>query len=172
VKAVAPSVVAVLAVLGVAAADAAAAGVAHPVSGSAICAPKSSKAGIAYCGPATATLTVGGKTYDFKGGTCLNNPTAGMPLSILLGVDDYDKQSPVNGGKPLLSISVSTNTGSREMTVTADDDGKSLVTAVGGVTIKGSYPTEGTFSVKAGSQGFGTSAFQGSWNCHGPVQKV
>lgn len=113
-----------------------------------------------YCGPATATVKVGSKTYSFKDGYCGTDPKNKISLQMALGVISQAKP-PVNGGKPLFELTA-LNDGALSLdTVTADWNGKQLET-VGTVTLKGT--TSGTFT----SKGF-SSHFTGSWNCHGVI---
>ena len=130
------------------------------------CIPKISSANghgeVDYCGPATATVKVGSKTYAFKGGYCRIDPKNKIAVQLDLG-DIILVKSPVNGGKPLFQLS-GINVGNLSIdTVTADWNGKQLET-VGTVNLKGSIPSSGTFT----SKGF-ASHFSGSWDCHGVV---
>jgi hypothetical protein len=120
---------------------------------------------VAYCGPATATLTISGKTYSFKDGYCGEDPTAKIELQMTLGTILQSSSSPVNGGDPLFEMTVINTAGLKIATVNADYGGKKLDN-VGIVSVKGSIPSEGTFK----AMGFTTPAgFTGSWNCHGVV---
>ena len=40
---------------------------------------------VSYCGPATATLTIAGKTYSFKNGQCSSIKVSGIVVDITLG---------------------------------------------------------------------------------------
>jgi hypothetical protein len=115
-----------------------------------------------YCGPATATVKVGSKTYNFKDGYCGMDPKNKIVVQLVIGVISQIK-SPVNDGKPLFQLSALKADSLSIDTVTADWNGKQLDT-VGTVNLKGSIPSSGTFT----SKGF-SSHFSGSWNCHGVV---
>jgi hypothetical protein len=115
-----------------------------------------------YCGPATATVKVGSKTYSYKDGYCSIDPKLKIALQLTIGVISQAKP-PLNDGKPLFQLSAISTGGFSLDTVTADWSGKQLET-VGTVTLKGSIPSSGTFT----SKGF-ASRFSGSWDCHGVV---
>lgn len=118
---------------------------------------------VEYCGPATATLTIAGKTYTFKNGYCENDPAAHFTLQLTLGAI-VEGQRNGNLGVPLFELNI-INSSIKIDTVTADSGGKTL-TSVGAVTIKGSL-TNGTF---ASTKSFlNSKPFSGSWNCHGPI---
>ena len=117
---------------------------------------------VGYCGPATATVKVGKKTYKYTGGYCGIDAKNKIPIQITLGVISEVK-SPVNDGQPLFQLSALTADGISIDTVTAEWKGKQLE-SVGTVSLKGKIPSSGTFA----SKGFG-SQFSGSWNCHGVV---
>ena len=130
------------------------------------CIPKISSpnghAEVDYCGPATATVKVGSKTYTYKDGYCRIDPKNKIAVQLDLG-DISLVKSPVNGGKPLFQLS-GIDVGNISIdTVTADWDGKQLET-VGTVSLKGSIPASGSFT----SKGF-SSHFSGAWNCHGVI---
>lgn len=120
------------------------------------------KTEVDYCGPATATVKVGKKTYSYKGGYCTVDTKNKIPIQLTIGVISQVK-SPLNDGKPLFQLSAVTADGISIDTVTADSNGKQLE-SVGTVTLKGKIPSSGTFA----SKGF-SSHFSGSWNCHGVV---
>ena len=71
------------------------------------CVPKLGSSGghtvVDYCGPATATLKIGSKTYNFKDGYCRTDTKNHIPLGLTLGVID-SASSPVNGGQPLFEM--------------------------------------------------------------------
>jgi hypothetical protein len=117
---------------------------------------------VAYCGPATATVKVGSKTYNYEDGYCSTDTKNHIALQVIIGVISEVK-SPVNNGQPLFQMSVLKADGINIDTVTADYSGKSLE-SVGTVKVSGSIPSGGTFK----SEGF-SSSFSGSWNCHGEI---
>lgn len=127
------------------------------------CIPKVSDNAVDYCGPATAAVKVGRKTYNFKGGYCSIDPKNKITIQLVIGVITRSGGSSVNGGKPLFQLSELEADGISIATVTADWSGKQLE-SVGTVALKGSVPSSGTFT----SKGF-SSHFSGSWNCHGAV---
>jgi hypothetical protein len=129
---------------------------------------------INYSGPATATLVIGGKTYNFKNGTCLSIKVSSITVDVTLGSVVQGKDGgPVkgNGKKPYFSIDLSphppdiinaTYYGGKEIV----DRGS--ITATGSVVKSGS--SKGTFSSGTSLNG-STTTFTGSWNCHGQFQK-
>jgi hypothetical protein len=122
---------------------------------------------VGYCGPATATLQIGGKTYNFKGGSCQSQKSAAgnTPLSLTLGW--IVTKGNGNYGLPLFQLSLLTSGSLKIDTVTADFGGKVLV-SVDPVSLKGPIPSSGTFA-STKSLLSGPKPFTGSWNCHGPV---
>ena len=139
----------------------------HAASSAPPCIPKYGTSGghtyVDYCGPATATLKIGSKTYNFKNGYCRTDAKAKIALAITLGVLESTK-SPVNGGQPLFEFTDINTAGLSLATVNADYGGK-VLDSVGTVNLKGSIPSGGTFT----SKGFAKPSFSGSWNCHGVV---
>jgi hypothetical protein len=115
------------------------------------------------CGPATATLHIGGKTYTFRNGLCEQSKAAGAALSLDLGTTVIGARG--NAGRPHFTIDVVKNvpTGS----VGADYGGKTLIDDAL-ATVSGKIPARGTFKSKFSGPAFGPS-FTGSWNCHGVV---
>jgi hypothetical protein len=132
------------------------------------CLPKITAVGgkteVAYCGPATATLKIGSKTYNFKNGYCGKDPTNKIALQLTLGTIVQSK-SPVNGGQPLFEMTLLSSSVVMIETVNADYGGQKIV-STGFVSAKGSIPSEGTFTAKGLSV---PAHFSGSWNCHGVV---
>ena len=116
-----------------------------------------------YCGPATATLKVGSKTYNFKNGYCHTDTKNHISLGLTLGVIEASAKAG-NGGQPLFEMTALTADGISISTVNADYAGK-VLDSVGTVKLKGSIPSGGTFA----STGFAKPSFSGSWNCHGVV---
>lgn len=158
-----------LAVAAASAATAAAVAGAETVTSSSTppCIPTASSSGghtvVDYCGPARATLKVGGKTYSFKNGYCRTDAKNHIPLGLTLGVIE-SVTSPVNGGQALFEMTDISTSGLAFATVNADYGGKKL-DSVGTVKLQGSVPGSGTFT----STGFAKPSFSGSWNCHGVV---
>jgi hypothetical protein len=127
---------------------------------------------IAECGPATATLTEGGKTYKFANGYCMAEPSAMAPLSLTLGTQVG--RSTNNGGLTDFSLMLSTT----KITSTqyADDldaeySGKDLASAAL-VTAKDKTPSSGTFTADTTLTGSKRPQFTGSWNCHGSIYTI
>lgn len=137
----------------------------HVASSTPPCIPKYSSAGghttVNYCGPATATLKIGSKTYSFKNGYCRTHLKDKIALAFTLGTLKSTR-SPINGGQPLFEFTdLNIGAGLSLATVNADYHGK-MLDSVGTVSLKGSIPAGGTFT----SKGFAKPKFTGSWNCH------
>jgi hypothetical protein len=63
---------------------------------------------VVYCGPATASLHIAGKTYTFKNGTCI------WSGGLILTLGTQVNSAPIsanNEGAPLIQLSSSTGTG-------------------------------------------------------------
>jgi hypothetical protein len=134
----------------------------HTSSAAPLCTPKITKA---ECGPATATLTSGGKTYEFKGGWCSTHAKDKIALQLTLGTI-VAGAAKGNYGLPLFQFTVQTGSFPLQ-TVSADYAGKAIADQVS-VSVKGKIPSAGTFASKATA--LSTSAsFTGAWNCHGAV---
>ncbi|HST14383.1 MAG TPA: hypothetical protein VLJ44_05980 [Gaiellaceae bacterium] len=131
------------------------------------CTPKITKihgqqAGV-NCGPATAILRVGGKTYTFRHGFCQKSKMAGTALELTLGttVLGDDKR---NAGQPSFDITVAkTHAASIGFAYYGGRD--LLKNDLQLIEVKGNIPSKGTFS----SWATATVKFSGSWNCHGLV---
>jgi len=120
-------------------------------------------AGLSLCGPATATLTVGGKTYTFHNGYGAEPIANSDSFQLTLGFDVPAFGGPnENGGKPGFSLDIVKHHTSAAVAF-AYSGGHELV-KLARVTLKGAVPAPGTFRGK-------TSAFTGSWNCHGVISK-
>lgn len=123
------------------------------------CTPKkatlSGKTALYLCGPATAALRVGGKTYTFRNGYCEISKSGTGQLELFLGVLVPTLKS--NAGKPLFSVLVDKLGGE----VSATYAGKQLVN--GGFTSPtGHLPNRGAFKTS-------TAKITGNWNCHGVI---
>jgi hypothetical protein len=120
-------------------------------------------AGLALCGPATATVTVGGKTYTFRNGFCAEPITNSDSFQLTLGVDVPAFGGPNNnGGKPGFSLDIAKHQTSAAVAFVYFG-GHELV-KLAQVTLKGHGLPQGAFKGK-------TSAFSGTWNCHGVIYK-
>lgn len=165
------------AIAGLAAAAAAGASApAHVASSAPPCVPKLGTTGghayVDYCGPATATLTiggktvdgktVGGKTYSFSHGYCATDTKNHIQLQMQLGVIEVVK-SPVNGGQVQFQLQEIKEGSLTIANVTADSGGKVLVS--GGATFKGPLTKGGTFA----SSAYASPTFSGTWDCHNVV---
>jgi hypothetical protein len=148
---------------------------AHAASGGAAppCAPKITtiqghRAGV-NCGPATATLHIGGRTYTFRNGFCEQSKSAGSKLELNLGTTVIGVKG--NAGKPSFSMLILAHLHSAfgsGSVFGADYEGKSLLGGEGLINARGNIPSKGTFTstVSAGAK------FTGSWNCHGVVWRT
>jgi len=118
--------------------------------------------GLALCGPATATLSIGGKTYSFQKGFCAELPDSNS-FQLTLGVDIGSLTGPNNnGGKPGFSLDIAKNEKSAALAF-AYVGGHELVKGAA-LSVAGHGLTAGTFKGK-------TSPLSGSWNCHGVIDK-
>jgi hypothetical protein len=119
-------------------------------------------AGMAFCGPATATLTISGKTYRFQKGFCAELPHSNS-FQLSLGVDIGTLTGPNNnGGKPGFSLDIAKNEKSAAPAF-AYVGGHEIAKGVA-LSVAGGNLGAGTFKGK-------TSALSGSWNCHGVIDK-
>jgi hypothetical protein len=157
--------------LGLAAAVAAALAVAGAtttpaVAGSALpCVPKVTKIGgkpaLIECGPGTATLKVGGKTYSYKNGFCQRSSSGLEALDLTLG-------TVVETGKPSSAPYFDLTVSSPAVAAVNADYGGKVIVLDSLVTVKGKIPSSGTFAQRILGGG-GTPKFSGTWNCHGVV---
>jgi hypothetical protein len=133
---------------------------------------------ISYCGPATATLHIGGKTYSFQNGECISIHVSGITVDETLGAIAEDKTGAVvkgNAGKPYFSLDLSPGQSS-DLLNNVIFGGKQLtpggpISASGTIVSKGT--SEGTFkSAKGAYDSLGKPfSVSGSWNCHGAFAK-
>jgi hypothetical protein len=116
---------------------------------------------VVNCGPATATVHSGGKTYTFRSGFCQRSKSAGSALQLDLGTTVIGVDG--NAGKPDFSMLIA-HVHSMASVFHADYGGKrilgdSLINASGNIPSKGTFTSRVTTGAK----------FTGSWNCHGVV---
>jgi hypothetical protein len=121
--------------------------------------------GTQLCGPASANVKVGGKTYSFKEGFCAHDLQNKLALQLSLGTDVpvFGSGKP-NHGRPFFELSLTT-TAQKGTLESLDFAGRQLVpddTPVS-VSYKVGAALKGTF------EGKGVS---GSWNCHGGIYKL
>jgi hypothetical protein len=123
---------------------------------------KGHRAGL-NCGPATATLRLGGKSYTFRNGFCEQSKAAATALQLTLGTTVLGDHSG-NAGQPGFDITIGKN---RAASVAyAYYGGRNLLKDnLDLINFSGSVPSHGTFTSLATA---GTK-FTGSWNCHGVV---
>jgi hypothetical protein len=132
---------------------------AQPVAG-APCARKTTtiqgKFATVNCGPAVATLTIGGKTFTFRNGICQRSLTGG----VVIALGTLVQGTSTNAGRPYISIG-SDKTGSR--IAEAFFGGKGLID-FSSIKVSGSVPLKARFRGLAGQK-----SFTGTWDCHGHV---
>ena len=117
------------------------------------------------CGPATATLRIGGKSYTFRNGFCEHSKSAGAAPELNLGTTVIGVKG--NAGKADLSMLIDARLHSpfgSGSVFHADYGGRQIL---GDSLIKasGTLPSKGTFTGTAATG----AKFTGSWNCHGFV---
>jgi hypothetical protein len=109
------------------------------------------------CGPATASLRLGGKTYNFKNGHCVAGN--GQYFSLDLGV--AVSTGGANAGKPHLSIFAESATFA---SLSASFEGR-LVVSDSIIHLKSHGLLSGTFESSITVDG----SFTGSWKCNGAL---
>jgi hypothetical protein len=126
------------------------------------CAPRvttiSGRRAIAYCGPATVVIQLGGRTYQFRHGVCDRSGSVGG-LGVNLGTLVQGARG--NAGRSFVSLVIAQSPSESEA-FEADAGGQQLfgdsVIVQGGPLL-----ATGTFTSVLGS------AFSGSWDCHGVI---
>ena len=126
------------------------------------CAPRAStldgRRAIAYCGPATVVIEIGGRRYRFSHGLCDLSKTAG---GLELSVGTLVKGSAGNAGKPFAGLMIARSPSESE--AFEADTGGHLLFGDTVVAPTGNLFAKGTFNSLYGV------AFSGSWDCHGVV---
>ena len=126
------------------------------------CAPRvgtvEGRRAISYCGPATVTIAIDGRTYRFANGLCDRSATVG---ALEVNVGTLVRGAAGNAGKSFVSIVIARSPSESEA-FEADFGGRELF---GDTVIEpaGTLLGEGSFSSLLGA------AFSGSWNCHGVI---
>jgi hypothetical protein len=149
------------------------------VSATGACNETSTKVGgfqaFVYCGPATATFTVGGKTYSFKNGTCEKVKLLKVPFALSLGEKTSNKTGQVpssNNGKPYLYFQLTPGVSDTAISDVyyggKDISNGGLISLKGTLSANGS--SKGTFK-STEPEGGKMLPFSGSWNCHGVFNK-
>src|SRR5581483_9387856 len=110
------------------------------------------------CGPATATLRVGGKTYTFRHGFCQQSRSAGVALQLDLGTTVVGVKG--NAGRPDFAMLISKN--HTAASVFHADYGGRRILGDSLIDVRGSIPARGTFTSRVAVGG----TFTGSWDCH------
>ncbi|MEO9175244.1 MAG: hypothetical protein ABI317_06980 [Gaiellales bacterium] len=112
------------------------------------------------CGPATASVTVSGKTYSFKTGLC---ESSGKGV-LILQLGTLVSGSTGNAGYAAFDITV--NGGNAILT--GYSKGKKIIPVADFlVTVKSTGTSTGTFS-----SGRAGTKLTGAWNCHGVTFKT
>jgi hypothetical protein len=113
---------------------------------------------LAYCGPATVVIVIGGRTYRFGGGLCDRSETLG---ALEVSVGTLVQGATGNAGRPFVSLVIATSPSESEA-LEADSGGRQLF---GDTVIVPGGPLlgRGTFTSLLGAP------FSGSWDCHGVV---
>jgi hypothetical protein len=136
----------------------------HPAGGGLPCVPKEvkiqGKTAVESCGPATAAVTVGGKTYSFKSGLCESSGKG----TLILDMGTLVEGSNGNAGYPSFSMTVN---GTNAILSSYYKGRKIIPVADFLVAAKTTGKYTGTFSA-----GQSTSKLTGAWNCHGVVFKT
>jgi hypothetical protein len=129
------------------------------------CTPKQSEicgdAATTFCGPATVTLKVSGKTYKFKGGYCKDFDSGeftDITLGTLVGVNGTPNTTD-NKKKPYLRIDLGPGNSSD---LEIPYYGGTLLGAEGSLKWHGGVTTKGTYKSLGA-----TPKFTGTYDCHG-----
>jgi hypothetical protein len=114
---------------------------------------------IAYCGPATVVIAVGGRTYRFRNGLCYRSATVG---GLELSVGTLVPGAGGNAGRPFVGLLIAKSPSESEA-FEADSGGRQLF-GESVIALGGNLLTSGTFTGVLGA------AFSGSWDCHGVIR--
>ena len=120
---------------------------------------------MALCGPATATVTISGKTYSFRNGFCAEPITNSDSFQLSLGTDVPTLGGPTNNaGQPFFSMDIAKGHTTASL-ATVYSGGHQLL-AHAAIALSGQIPTKGSFKGKNTA-----TDFTGTWNCHGVLVK-
>ena len=118
-----------------------------------------------FCGPASATVTVGGKTYTFHNGFCAEPITHSDSFQLSLGTDVPTLGGPNNNaGEPVFSMDIAK--GHTSASIADVYFGGRELLANAAIALSGQIPTKGTFTGKHTA-----THFTGTWDCHGVIYK-
>jgi hypothetical protein len=113
---------------------------------------------IAYCGPATVVIALGGRTYRFRNGLCYRSATAG---GVQLSVGTLVQGAGGNAGRPFVALLIAKSPSESEAFEADSGDRQLFGESV--IALGGNLLTKGTFTGVLGG------AFSGSWDCHGEL---
>ena len=120
---------------------------------------------MALCGPATATVTISGKTYSFHNGFCAEPIPHSDSFQLSLGTDVPTLGGPTdNAGQPFFSMDIAKGHTSAAIAEVFVGGHKLLANAV--IALSGQIPAKGSFKGKSSA-----THFNGTWNCHGVIYK-
>ena len=113
---------------------------------------------IAYCGPATVVIHIGGRTYRFRNGLCDRSSEVG---ALALSAGTLVQGVSGNAGRTFVALVIAESPSTSEV-FEADAAGRQLL---GDSVIEpsGTLLRRGTFTSLLGP------AFSGSWDCHGVI---
>jgi len=115
------------------------------------------------CGPATASIRIGGRSYTFRNGFCEQSKSTGAAPELNLGTTVIGVKG--NAGKADLSMLIDAHLHSPFGTGSifhADFGGRQIL-GDSLIKVKGTLASKGTFT---GTAATGVN-FTGSWDCHG-----
>ena len=120
---------------------------------------------MALCGPATATVTISGKTYPFHNGFCAEPIPHSDSFQLSLGTDVPTFGGPTNNaGQPFFSMDIAKGHTSASLATVYSGGHQLLANAA--IALSGQIPTKGSFEGKNTA-----THFTGTWNCHGVLYK-
>jgi hypothetical protein len=119
--------------------------------------------GVVNCGPATATLRMGSRSYTFRNRILRAEHPAGSAPELELGTTLVGVKG--NARRPDLTMLIEARVHSGSI-FHADYGGKRIL-GDSLIDAKGNLPSKGTFT---GTEAIGPK-FSGSWDCHGVIWK-
>jgi hypothetical protein len=126
------------------------------------CAPRVTAIGgrraIAYCGPATVVIQLGGRTYQFRHGLCDRSSSLG---GLALNLGTLVQGARGNAGRSFVSLVIAQRPSESEAFEAFAGSQQLFADSV--IAQGGTLLATGTFTSVLGS------AFSGSWDCHGVI---